>query len=233
MGSNTSDVRLSTRPPTVLQNGLWKRLSSQWRQGKMVAYHCHTGWRTFCSLTKQHLTPPRTKHPQSCSCIGLLGHDLTYSSQTWRGTPVTNKHSRSRNTTRMQSRDTLQSPNWWWGETSDQARCHHWAVAPLSYLIEVHDGLKWKRHIDHIRCRGNTAPAKPVDLPDATDQDVEVSYPDFPSSHQPNNHDVPEILLGPVTPLITGNPLIDICNGKAETWSLVWDTVVFCIHMVE
>ena len=52
-------------------------------------------------------------------------------------------------------------------------------LGPLTYLIQTQSGLTWKRHIDHLKSLGHTAPVQEV--PDSPEE--EPIYPSWLDSH--------------------------------------------------
>ena len=60
---------------------------------------------------------------------------------------------------------------------------------PVSFLVEVQDGLKWKRHIDHIRARGDDTSKIPNNDDLVEDKDFDFSLPTTAESTADNTED--------------------------------------------
>ena len=59
-------------------------------------------------------------------------------------------------------------------------------LAPLTYLVEVQGGLKWKRHIDHIKSLGSKEVNEPNNSENTdTDQESSDYHPPTPEQTTP------------------------------------------------
>ena len=59
-------------------------------------------------------------------------------------------------------------------------------LAPLTYLVEVQGGLKWKRHIDHIKSLGSKKVSEPNNSENTdTDQESSDYHPPTPEQTMP------------------------------------------------
>ena len=92
-------------------------------------------------------------------------------------------------------------------------------LAPVTFLIEVQDGLKWKRHIDHIKSLGESTVIKPTEM-----SHTEDTIPNL-TSLQVQQDILPT----------KGNSLIDTCKNFSADFSLIYkgrNVVIFNVSLM-